>query len=449
MRSLAWAGLVGAVLALAMGCEGEMPAVDGGVDSAITDDAGLDAAADADVGADVGMDAPMTMDSGPPLMQSCEGAVDLGSALGLAVATGTTVGETDDVMPECASGSRGASDVVYRWAAPTAGRFVFDTYGSGYDTVLHLRGADCALMACADDSVGRSVQSHIALELEAGAVLMVAVDGTGASRGDYVLNIGQPPESEADCFDGLDEDRDGSTDCRDGDCDPEPACHEVVCDDGIDNDGDGGSDCGDFDCIFGEPCAETECGDGIDGDFDAEIDCDDFDCWESEPCLETMCTDGVDADMDGMTDCADDDCTCDPACGAPDTCPGADLESRTGTGVAIGDNYLGCNLREPESCDVGTALSPGSGQGTEATFTWTAPAAGDYSFDTFGSDYDTTLYVRDGGCDAAQLACSEDAAATSVSSRLVLTVTTGQRLTIFVDSFGGSAGAYVLSILPL
>ena len=57
-----------------------------------------------------------------------------------------------------------------------------------------------------------------------------------------ITQQGQPPSSETNCTDGLDNDGDGFIDCLDSDCNGVSGCEfgpEATCDDGIDNDGDG------------------------------------------------------------------------------------------------------------------------------------------------------------------------------------------------------------------
>jgi alkaline phosphatase len=62
------------------------------------------------------------------------------------------------------------------------------------------------------------------------------------------------------CDDGIDNDRDGKTDCRDRDCRQSPLCGSSggdpeICNDGIDNDGDGKTDCADKkDCRTAPAC---------------------------------------------------------------------------------------------------------------------------------------------------------------------------------------------------
>ncbi|MCA9544660.1 MAG: hypothetical protein KC613_09735, partial [Myxococcales bacterium] len=101
-----------------------------------------------------------------------------------------------------------------------------------------------------------------------------------------------------------------------GDC---PPAHEGVCDDGVDNDRDGWTDCDDWDCQGVGPCPAEICDDGVDNDGDGFIDCVDWDCGDDPACGPApepeICFDGVDNDRDGFIDCVDWDCGDDPACG--------------------------------------------------------------------------------------------------------------------------------------
>ncbi len=82
----------------------------------------------------------------------------------------------------------------------------------------------------------------------------------------------------------------------------------------------------------------------------------------------------------------------------------------------------------------------------EAAFTWTAPTAGTYTFDTVGSTYDTVLYVRDGMCVGAELGCNDDGAGINLLSRVTARLAEGQMVTIFVDGYDGDDGSFVLNI---
>ena len=77
-------------------------------------------------------------------------------------------------------------------------------------------------------------------------------------------NVTTTHESRGDCFDGLDNDGDGLSDCDDPDCLIYGRCRTVgvedgrFCLDGIDNDGDGLADCMDDDCMK-DPRAQRRC----------------------------------------------------------------------------------------------------------------------------------------------------------------------------------------------
>ena len=126
--------------------------------------------------------------------------VDLGSATGASLRSGTTVGAGNDFEATCASSSR-ADDLTFNWIAPTSGAFDINTEGSSYDTSLHIRGfpeevltdecVDSVELFCNDDSVF-GLRSQIILNAEAGVEYLIIVDGFGTSSGNYVLNILEP-----------------------------------------------------------------------------------------------------------------------------------------------------------------------------------------------------------------------------------------------------------------
>ena len=77
-----------------------------------------------------------------------------------------------------------------------------------------------------------------------------------------------PPHTAEVCDDGIDNDRDGRTDCTDDDCSRDGACEAVTvygappieenCADGLDNDGDGRADCADNDCNAAQNCEAVD-----------------------------------------------------------------------------------------------------------------------------------------------------------------------------------------------
>ena len=167
------------------------------------------------------------------------------------------------------------------------------------------------------------------------------------------ITIGENAVAE-DCEDGLDNDRDGWTDCADPSCRNTAACGAEVCTDGVDNDADGLIDCADPDCQRSESCREI-CDDGVDNDRDGRADCLDSECVGHPSCPDPeVCDDGVDNDEDGLTDCADPQCSRTPACRVPEDCEdGVDNDE---------DGRTDCDDREcfgvgpcpfPEVCDDG------------------------------------------------------------------------------------------------
>lgn len=97
-------------------------------------------------------------------------------------------------------------------------------------------------------------------------------------------------------------------------------------------------------------------------------------------------------------------------------------------------------------------LDPGcaSSSAGEVSYAWTAPAAGTYVFSTEGSAFDTVLYVLDGGCDSGSvLACDDNGGWFSFSSKLQLSLSMGQTVTIVIDGRSVQEGPYQLNILSL
>jgi hypothetical protein len=124
----------------------------------------------------------------PPPAPACT-EEDLLTNVGAAVASGTTVGEDEDLAQSCGAG--GAVDRVLRFIAPATATFQFDTFGSNYDTVLALY-SDCDALTelgCNDDTGG--LQSQVNLPMTAGDQVLVDVSGFGGATGDWILNITQ------------------------------------------------------------------------------------------------------------------------------------------------------------------------------------------------------------------------------------------------------------------
>ncbi|MGK3995324.1 MXAN_6577-like cysteine-rich protein [Sorangium sp. So ce1024] len=106
--------------------------------------------------------------------------------------TGSTVGRPNSVTPTAAGdcGVAESADAGYTFTAPVTGDYVFDTYGSAFDTVLHVHDGACRgpQLACNDDT--RVEQSEVTVALVAGQTVVVVVDGArNTAAGAFTLNV--------------------------------------------------------------------------------------------------------------------------------------------------------------------------------------------------------------------------------------------------------------------
>ena len=117
---------------------------------------------------------------------SC-GEETIGSAIGSAVSTGSTVAEDDDFGISCAAG--GGPDRVIEFIPPQTGAYDIDTFGSDYDSAVAVfDGCDpLSELACDDDTFG--VDGQVNVSLTAGVPVAIVVDGFLGSTGNYVLNV--------------------------------------------------------------------------------------------------------------------------------------------------------------------------------------------------------------------------------------------------------------------
>lgn len=118
--------------------------------------------------------------------------MDLGSALGSAVAAGSTAGKGNDYRCRSLGNS---SDVAFGWTAPAAGSYTIDLCGSDptWDSALNIRDGSCTgpELACVDDD-GCTLSFHerVTLTLAAQQHIVIIVDGAGTGdQGLYQLAI--------------------------------------------------------------------------------------------------------------------------------------------------------------------------------------------------------------------------------------------------------------------
>jgi len=201
----------------------------------------------------------------------------------------TNLNATNSAEPApvgCAVMGANSNDVFYTFTAASSVNHEFNTCAiPGWDTSVTLYEGTCGALvqvACNGDGTGlvgcQIYYSRFAATLVAGVTYTLRVASYGAAtEGSGTLNIIEAgPE---DCFDGIDNDFDGLTDCGDTvDCGALPTCDESLnCADAIDNDLDGNTDCNDIDCAGDPSCAALgndicggalpiNCGDVVIGD---------------------------------------------------------------------------------------------------------------------------------------------------------------------------------------
>lgn len=102
-------------------------------------------------------------------------------------ASGTTADAGDDFSASCGSGR--SPDVAYRFVAPAAGYYSFDTLGSSFDTVLSLFSSCTGReLGCNQDTAGLP-QSEVVVSLEKDEEVLVVVDGSVGDQGQYSLKV--------------------------------------------------------------------------------------------------------------------------------------------------------------------------------------------------------------------------------------------------------------------
>lgn len=112
-------------------------------------------------------------------------------ATGASASSGTTVGEDEDFGQTCALG--GAVDHLIAFTASATGLYVFDTFGSGYDTALATySGCSAALETACNDDAGGGLQSQLTRSMTAGEIILLSVNGYSGNTGAWVLNITAP-----------------------------------------------------------------------------------------------------------------------------------------------------------------------------------------------------------------------------------------------------------------
>ncbi|MCX7047081.1 MAG: choice-of-anchor D domain-containing protein [Candidatus Sumerlaeota bacterium] len=110
------------------------------------------------------------------------------------------------------------------------------------------------------------------------------------------------------------------------------------------------------------------------------------------------------------------------------------------SGSVLGNNSSA--TKEP-----GEPNHAGNAGGASVWWTWTAPLAGTYAFDTHGSNFNTLLAVYTGASvgSLTLVASNDNDGSPNGNSGLVFTAQAGVQYSIAVDGFGGAAGSIALN----
>jgi len=124
-----------------------------------------------------------------------------------------------------------------------------------------------------------------------------------------------------------------------------------------------------------------------------------------------------------------------PAVATAATCPSATDLLTIGPAAATGSTLYSTD-DYPQTC--------GNLGGADEAFEFVAPVDGRYTFDTFGSAYDTALQVLAADC-TTTLECNDDANGVLQSS-IEADLLAGDRILVVVGGFGAATGDFVLNV---
>jgi hypothetical protein len=386
---------------------------------------------------------------------------DTGTTDGSNVAATAEAGEPDYV--NVTSPQAACRSVWYQWTAPADGEYYFNTFGSDFDTILAVyTGTVVNSLTPVNDNddyvdVGPPVvsreQSRLSFPATAGTTYHLAVDGWECAQGNIVMNWGPasllPANDNFVSAAGIS----GSTGTLTGTNinatpeDLEPIHH-------ANNDAP-------YSSIWFEwtaPADDNFIFDSFGSDFDTILAVYEGPAFGSLTQLATNDDTGtgfqsrvvftatgsqtyrivVDG-YQGLQGNATLNWQNGPVLPPNDAFNNATtLSGQTGTTSAY--NFLA--TPEPGEPPHGAA----SGPFASIWFAWTAPFSGKAAFDTFGSDFDTTMAAYTGtAVDSLTKLQENDDTGTGFQSRITFPVVAGSTYYIAVDGFDGADGNVVLS----
>jgi len=359
----------------------------------------------------------------------CGSALEIFDGVALA---GQTYLATGSATSSC--GTSDTADVWHTFTPVGSGDLHVSLCGSGFDTTLAVYdGCAGSELVCNDDSCGSA--SEVDLQVVGGLTYWLRVAGNNSQTGDYVITATLDPFIAGDV-------------CTDATVVTEGAVYNGSTTSGQ------GSDL--TSCAFG----------------------DNVDVWHSYTAVQTttatvsLCGSSFDTTLAVFDSCGGAELVCnDDGCGLASELT---LDVTTGTTYLIrvagfngseGDYSLLITEQMPSNDDCGAALavdavsayngstvgatgsdvsSCGAGDDKDVWHSYTATSDGLVSFNTCGSDFDTTLAVYD-GCGGSELACNDNSCGNQ--SKVTLAVTNGTQYLIRVAGVNGAVGDYTLAVI--
>lgn len=347
---------------------------------------------------------------------------DLGDVVPTTMNGNTSVGFDGD-GGSCGGGT--GREIAYLFTAPTTATYTFDTFGAAFESRLYVRDG-----VCGGDELACGVEGLL-VELAQGQQVTVVVDGNGVG-GAFTLHVDtqggacpdldlgmMTPQSVVDTTIGKDNTETSS-------------CGGAFSPDDLYRFTSGQAGVYQFDTIGSSFDTVLYLHEGCDGD---ERACnDDLDGGSTDSRIVERMGLGEDVivgvDGNGM--------------GAYELhvarlpCPETPLAGPLP--LSIDGTTLGALDKVDGSCGGGADDSP------DATYSFTAPADGVYTFDTLEAAFDSRIYLLEGAsCLGAELGCG-DAYQFDQGAAFSVPLVGGQMVTVVVDGNDGSSGAFTLGI---
>lgn len=94
------------------------------------------------------------------------------------------------------------------------------------------------------------------------------------------------------------------------------------------------------------------------------------------------------------------------------------------------------------------SVSCNGGSSRDIAYLWTVPATGSYTFNTYGSNFDTVMQIRNYKATSEVMGCNDDASSSRLQSKITLTgLVRGVSLLIIIEGYAAEYGNTQLNII--